>query len=136
MTDRYERMMLDKTNEHREEMKNFIEGQKYWVKPSLWARITGRYKDMYLVFNHLRPHHCTHCGTNQVGVNFGIEAMTLDLETALTYIDELFEKYTGAKSPSFAHPSRQKVSKKRTDRERLHFPHKRLGCRQAKIHHR
>ena len=38
VTDRYERMLLDKTNEHREEMKNFLEGQKYWVKPSLWAR--------------------------------------------------------------------------------------------------
>ena len=98
VTDRYEKMLLDKTNEHQEEMKNFIEGQKYWVKPSLWARITGRYKDMYLVYNHLRAHHCTHCGANHVGVNFGIESMTLDLETALTHIDELFDKYEGGKA--------------------------------------
>lgn len=98
VTDRYEKMLLDKTNEHQEEMKNFIEGQKYWVKPSLWARITGRYKDMYLVYNHLRAHHCTHCGANHVGVNFGIESMTLDLETALTHIDEMFEKYQNGKA--------------------------------------
>lgn len=101
VTDTYERKLLAQQNNHRKEMENFIEGQKFWVKPSLWARITGRYKDMYMVWNHLRPHHCTACGSNTIGVNFGIESLTLDLETALTHIDELFEKYPNGRARLF-----------------------------------
>lgn len=98
VTETYEKRMLAQENGHRKEMENFMEGQKFWVKPSLWARITGRYKDMYMIYNHLRPHHCTACGTNHQGVNFGIEALTLDLDTALSYIDEMMDKYPGTKA--------------------------------------
>jgi len=98
VTNRYEKLLLEQKNNHQKEMENFLEGQKYWVKPSLWARITGRYKDMYLVRNHMQPFHCTDCGSNHHGVNFGIEALTLDLETALTHIDELLDKYPTGKA--------------------------------------
>lgn len=93
VTEQYERKILEERNRNRREMQNIVDGRKFWVKPSLWDRIRGRFKDMYIVFNHMRAFHCTECGTNFHGLNYGIECMTLDLNTALSYIDECFEKY-------------------------------------------
>tara|TARA_B100000287_G_scaffold263148_2_gene247631 strand:+ start:1095 stop:1742 length:648 start_codon:yes stop_codon:yes gene_type:complete len=98
VTDQYEKRITAIENRQAKEMQNFMDGQRFFVKPSLLDRLLGRYKDMYLVFNHLRPFHCTACGTNHHGVNHGIESLTLDLDTALGYIDEMFDKFPEGKA--------------------------------------
>ena len=98
VTDKYEKELFRIKKNQTREMQSFIDGQKIFVKPRFIDRLFGRFKDMYIVFNHMRPWHCKHCGTNYDGANDGIECVTLDIDTALGYIDEIFDKYDKGKA--------------------------------------
>jgi hypothetical protein len=105
ITDRYEKEIKTKEKHHRKEMQNFLDGQKSFVKPRWIDRLMGRYKDLYLVYNHLQPIYChkSNCPTKSEGVNWGIEVLTLDLDVALGYIDEYFENYPNHGSAKLLH---------------------------------
>jgi hypothetical protein len=105
ITDRYEKEIKKQANNHRKEMQNFLDGQKSFVKPRWIDKLFGRYKDLYLVYNHMVPVFChkSKCPTKGEGVNWGIEALTLDLDVALGYIDEYFETYPHCGSAKLLH---------------------------------
>jgi len=105
VTDRYEGIMRKERDELHREMQNFTDGQKTFVKPRLRDRFFGRIKDLYLVMNHRIPVYCpkSGCPIKGKGVNFGIEAITADLDTALGYIDAYFDKYPERGSAKLIH---------------------------------
>ena len=65
------------------------------IKPSLWARITRRYKDIYIVYNHRMPVYCHRkdCETATEGVNWGIEWIGTTIEGAMEAADEYFYEW-------------------------------------------
>ena len=80
VTNRYEKEIRKERDLHRAEMQNLTDGMKTWKKPSLWARLTGRYKDIYLVLNHRVPIYChkTDCEVKGRGHNWGCLLYTSD----------------------------------------------------------
>jgi hypothetical protein len=97
VTNRYEAELKKQKRFHHKEMQTLINGGKAFYKPSLWARLSRRYKDIYIVYNHKMPVYChrSNCETKGEGVNWGIEAITTDLESALGYADSYFEEWQG-----------------------------------------
>jgi hypothetical protein len=97
VTNRYEGELKKQQRFHNKEMQTLINGRKSSFKPSLWARLSRRYKDIYIVYNHKMPVYChrSDCETKGEGVNWGIEAITTDLESALGHADAYFEEWTG-----------------------------------------
>jgi hypothetical protein len=97
VADRYEKQIKRLTKFHEKEMQTLIDGRKSFRKPSLFARLTRRYKDIYIVYNHRMPVYChrSDCTTKGEGVNWGIEAICTELEEALWYADEYFIQWEG-----------------------------------------
>ena len=98
VTERYERKMKQLQMFHDLEMENAISGGEEEMiiqKPSLWARLTRRFKDVYIVFNHNMPVYChkKDCPTRREGIRWGIEAITSDLGVAFDYMRTYFKKY-------------------------------------------
>ena len=96
VADRYEEQIKQLREHHSKEMNSLLMGlsDELTSKPSLWARITGRYKDIFVVFNHNLPVWCPkkECPTRRDGINWGIEAVTTDLGMAFDYIRTYFER--------------------------------------------
>jgi hypothetical protein len=105
ITNEYEDKMRKTENLHRKEIQNFLDGQRTFVKPRWIDRIRGRFKDLYLVYNHLQPIYChrTDCTTKAEGVNWGIECLTLDLDVALGHIDEYLMNFPNRGSAKLLH---------------------------------
>ncbi len=98
VTERYEKKIKQLQMFHDLEMENAITGgeeEQIIQKPSLWARLTGRFKDVYIVFNHNMPVYChkKDCPTRREGIRWGIEAITSDLGVAFDYMRTYFKKY-------------------------------------------
>ena len=98
VAERYERKMKQLQMFHDLEMENAISGGEEEMiiqKPSLWARLTRRFKDVYIVFNHNMPVYChkKDCPTRREGIRWGIEAITSDLGVAFDYMRPYFTKY-------------------------------------------
>lgn len=96
VADRYEAQIRRLKDHHAKEMQSLLMGMDADLisKPSLWNRITGRYKDIFIVFNHNIPVWCPKksCPTKREGINWGIEAVTTDLNIALDYITDYFNR--------------------------------------------
>jgi hypothetical protein len=94
VANRYEEQIRKLKDHHAKEMQSLLQGSESFTKPSLWARLTGRYKDIFIVFNHNLPVWCPkkECPTRREGINWGIEAVTTNLDTALNYISDYFER--------------------------------------------
>ena len=95
VAERYERKMKQLQMFHDLEMENAITGGEEEMiiqKPSLWARLTRRFKDVYIVFNHNMPVYChkKDCPTRREGIRWGIEAITSDLGVAFDYMRTYF----------------------------------------------
>ena len=98
VAERYDRKMKQLQMFHDLEMENAISGGEEEMiiqKPSLWARLTRRFKDVYIVFNHNMPVYChkKDCPTRREGIRWGIEAITSDLGVAFDYMRTYFKKY-------------------------------------------
>lgn len=82
---------------HKRELQNAIDGlSQVPPKVPLWKRLFRRKADsIFIVYNHNVPVYCHKkaCPTSREGVNFGIEAVTRDAETAFFYISRYFEEY-------------------------------------------
>ena len=78
---------------HNHEIQNLTDAQITYIKPKLWHRITGRYKDIYILMNGKIPMICPAdgCKVRFAGVNNGFEAIALDIETALEMAEDYFE---------------------------------------------
>jgi len=95
VTNRYEAEIKRLKSFHEKEMDTLIEGKKSMIKPSLWARITRRYKDIYIVYNHRMPVYCHRkdCETATSGVNWGMEFIGTTIEGAMEAADEYFYEW-------------------------------------------
>lgn len=95
VTNRYEAEIKRLKRFHEKEMETLIKGRKSMIKPSLWARITRRYKDIYIVYNHRMPVYCHRkdCETATEGVNWGIEWIGTTVEGAMEAADEYFYEW-------------------------------------------
>ena len=60
VADRYEAQIAKLRDHHEKEMQSLLMGMEADLisKPSLWARLIGRYKDIFIVFNHKLPVWC------------------------------------------------------------------------------
>ena len=105
ITNEYEEKMRKTENLHRKEIQNYLDGQRTFVKPRWIDRVRGRFKDLYLVYNHLQPVYChrSDCTTKAEGVNWGIECLTLDLDVALGHIDEYMLNFPNRGSAKLLH---------------------------------
>lgn len=96
IADRYEKQIKQLREHHSKEMNSVLLGlsDELTAKPTLWARITGRYKDIFIVFNHNTPVWCPkkECPTRREGINWGIEAVTIDLSVAFDHIRAYMER--------------------------------------------
>ena len=97
VAERYERKMKQLQMFHDLEMENAISGGEEEMiiqKPSLWARLTRRFKDVYIVFNHNMPVYChkKDCPTRREGIRWGIEAITSDLWSSIRLYENIFQK--------------------------------------------
>ena len=92
----FQKEMQQQRELHIREMNSYMEGiaDQLTSKPSLWARITGRYKDIFIVYNHNIPIYCSksECPTKRSGVNWGIEAVTTDLTVAFDALRNYFNR--------------------------------------------
>lgn len=95
VANRYEAEIKRLKRFHEKEMETLIKGRKSMFKPSLWARITRRYKDIYIVYNHRMPVYCHRkdCETATEGVNWGIEWIGTTIEGAMEAADEYFYEW-------------------------------------------
>ena len=95
VADRYEAEIKRLKRFHEKEMETLIKGRKSMIKPSLWARITRRYKDIYIVYNHRMPVYCHRkdCETATEGVNWGMEWIGTTIEGAMEAADEYFYEW-------------------------------------------
>lgn len=95
VANRYEAEIKRLKRFHEKEMETLIKGRKSMIKPSLWARITRRYKDIYIVYNHRMPVYCHRkdCETATEGVNWGIEWIGTTIEGAMEAADEYFYEW-------------------------------------------
>ncbi len=96
VADRYEAQIKKLREHHEKEMQSLLMGIESDLisKPSLWAKLTRRYKDIYIVFNHNIPVWCPKkaCPTRRDGINWGIEAVTTELNIAFDYISDYFNR--------------------------------------------
>ena len=96
VADKYEAQIRKIKDHHAKEMQSLMMGLEVDLvsKPSLWSRITRRYKDVFIVYNHNLPVWCPKkaCPTRREGINWGIEAVTTDLGMALDYISDYFNR--------------------------------------------
>ncbi len=96
VADRYEAQIAKLRDHHEKEMQSLLMGMEADLisKPSLWARLTGRYKDIFIVFNHNLPVWCPKkaCPTRREGINWGIEAVTTELNIAFDHISDYFNR--------------------------------------------
>ena len=96
IAEKYDKEIRKMRAMHEREMNSIIQGMSEALtsKPSLWARLTGRYKDIYIIFNHNLPVWCSKksCPTRREGINFGIEAITTDLGVAFDALRHYFER--------------------------------------------
>ena len=94
VADRYEKQIRKLKESHAKEMQSLLMGSESFFKPSFISRLFGRYKDIFIVFNHNIPVWCPKkaCPTRREGINWGIEAVTTNLDTALNSISEYFER--------------------------------------------
>tara|TARA_B100001778_G_C18533355_1_gene604734 strand:- start:500 stop:1108 length:609 start_codon:yes stop_codon:yes gene_type:complete len=96
VADRYEEQIRKLREHHQKEMQSLLMGidADLISKPSLWARLTGRYKDIYVIFNHNLPVWCPKkaCPTRREGINWGIEAVTTELNIAFDHISDYFNR--------------------------------------------
>lgn len=96
VADRYEEQIRKLKKYHEKEMQSLLMGidADLISKPSLWARLTRRYKDIYVVFNHNLPVWCPKkaCPTRREGINWGIEAVTTELNIAFDHISDYFNR--------------------------------------------
>jgi len=96
MQDKHDKHIAQIREHHSKEMNSVMMGlaAERISKPSLWARLTGRYKDIFVIFNHNLPVWCSKkdCPTRREGINFGIEGVTTSLHQAMEYVREYFEK--------------------------------------------
>ena len=94
VADRYEAQIHKLKEHHAKEMQSLLMGIEPDLisKPSFWSRLTRRYKDIFIVFNHNIPVWCPKktCPTKREGINWGIEAVTTDLNIALDHISDYF----------------------------------------------
>ena len=95
VADRYEAQIKRLKRFHEKEMQTLIDGRKSSIKPSLWARLTRRYKDIYIVYNHRMPVYCHRrdCETATEGVNWGIEHIGTTIESAMEAADAYFYEW-------------------------------------------
>ena len=95
VANRYEAEIKRLKRFHEKEMETLIKGRKSMIKPSLWAKITRRYKDIYIVYNHRMPVYCHRkdCETATEGVNWGIEWIGTTVEGAMEAADEYFYEW-------------------------------------------
>jgi len=94
VANRYEEQIRKLRESHAKEMQSLLMGSESFIKPSFMSRLLGRYKDIFIVFNHNIPVWCPKkaCPTRREGINWGIEAVTTNLDTALNSISEYFER--------------------------------------------
>ena len=96
VADRYEEQIRRLKDHHAKEMQSLLMGMEVDLvsKPSLWSKITRRYKDVFIVFNHNLPVWCPKkaCPTRREGINWGIESVTTDLGMALDHISDYFSR--------------------------------------------
>ncbi len=97
MKNSHEREIRKLKDFHKRELQNALDGMKEEApKMPFWKAIFRRKTDnLFIVYNHNLPVYChlKKCPTRREGVNFGIEAITKDPETAFWYISKYFEEY-------------------------------------------
>jgi len=95
VTNRYEKEIKRLKRFHEKEMQTLIDGRKTFRKPSFWSRMTRRYKDIYILYNHRMPVYChrSDCETAGSGVNWGMECISTDLEEIMQAADEYFYEW-------------------------------------------
>tara|TARA_B100001287_G_scaffold276811_1_gene289635 strand:+ start:4070 stop:4645 length:576 start_codon:yes stop_codon:yes gene_type:complete len=97
---RYEKDIKSMREMHQREMQNALNGAaKYEPKKmGFFARLKARIRgdeSIYIVYNHNQAVYChkKDCPTRRSGVDYGLEAVTRDIETAFDAIEEYFTKY-------------------------------------------